>query len=94
MSQTVREFVIQKAKNLRAMLQPYIKTEEQKSLLTKYNENDIELLTHTHLAPLYATNTLSVATDTLCKELQIEDPAIKEKVGRYFLCFCESMIVK
>ena len=94
MSQTVREFVIQKAKNLRVMLQPYIKTEEQKALLTKYNENDVETLTHTHLAPLYITNTLSVATDTLCKELEIEDPAVKEKVGRYFQCFCESMIVK
>jgi hypothetical protein len=92
--QSVREFVVQKAKNMRAMLEPYIKTEEHKTLLSQYNENDVEKLIHTHLAPLYATGTLSLATDTLCKELSIEDPAIKDKVGRYFQCFCESMLVK
>ncbi len=94
MSVSVREFVIQKAKNMRAMLEPYIKTEEHKALLSQYNENDIEALIHTHLAPLHATGTLSVATDVLCKELSITDPAVKDKVSRYFLCFCESMLVK
>ena len=94
MSATVKEFVIQKAKNMRAMLEPYIKTEEHKTLLAKYNETDIEMLIHTHLAPLYATGTLSVATDVLCSELAITDPVMKDKIGRYFQCFCESMLVK
>jgi hypothetical protein len=94
MSVSVREFVVQKAKNMRVMLEPYIKTDEHKALLAKYSENDIETLIHTHLAPLYATGTLSLATETLCKELSITDPAVKDKIGRYFLCFCESMVVK
>lgn len=94
MSKSVSEFVIQKAKNLRAMLEPYILTEEQKKMLAEYNENEIEKLIHRYLAPLYATNTLSVATNTLCDELKITDVAIRDKVGRYFLCFCESMLVK
>jgi hypothetical protein len=94
MSVSVREFVIQKAKNMRAMLEPYIKTEEHKTLLSQYKEEEIESLIHTHLAPLYATGTLSMATDVLCKELSITDPAVKDKVSRYFQCFCESMLVK
>jgi hypothetical protein len=92
--QSVREFVIQKAKNMRAMLDPFIKTEEHKKLLSQYNENDVETLIHTHLAPLYATGTLSVATETLCTELAITDPIIKDKISRYLMCFCESMLVK
>lgn len=94
MRESIQTFVIQKAKNMRAMLEPYIKTEEHKALLSQYREEDVVKLIHTHLAPLYATGTLSVATDTLCRELGVSDPAVKEKVSRYFLCFCESMLVK
>ena len=79
---------------MRQMLDPYIKSQEHKDLLSQYKEDDIETLVHTHLAPLYATGTLSVARDTLCKELAITDPVVVDKVGRYLLCFCESMLVK
>ena len=91
---SVREFVIQKAKNMRTMLEPFVKTDEHKALLSQYGEDDVEKLIHTHLAPLFATGTLSLATEALCKELNIGDPVIKDKVGRYFLCFCESLLVK
>jgi len=76
------------------MLEPFIKTEEHKALLSQFNENDVVSLVHTHLLPLYATGTLNVARDTLVKELSIADPVIAEKIGRYFLCFCESVLVK
>jgi len=76
------------------MLEPYIKTDEHKALLSKYNDTDIVSIVHTHLLPLYATGTLNIAHDTLVKELSITDPAVAEKIGRYFLCFCESVLVK
>lgn len=91
---SVSEFVVGKAKNMRAMLEPYIKTDEHKALLSQYSEKDVVSLTHTHLLPLYATGTLNVARDTLAKELSISDPAVVEKIGRYFSCFCESVLVK
>jgi hypothetical protein len=91
---SVNDFVMSKAKNMRAMLEPFIKTEEHKALLTKYNEKDVVQLIHTHLIPLYATGTLNLARDTLVSELGITDPSIVDKIGRYFLCFCESVMVK
>ena len=94
MSVSVKEFVVSKAKNMRVMLEPYIKTEEHKKLLSQFNENDVEALTLKYLAPLYATGTLDVAKDKLITELEIKDDSIKDKVGRYLLCFCESMLVK
>lgn len=92
--QSVNDFVMDKAKNMRAMLEPYIKTDEHKALMSKYNEKDVVSLIHTHLIPLYATGTLNLARDTLVKELGITDFAVQEKIGRYFLCFCESVMVK
>jgi hypothetical protein len=91
---SVNDFLLAKAKNMRVMLEPYIKTDEHKALLLKYNEKEIVSLIHTHLIPLYATGTLTVARDTLVKELSITDPSIVDKIGRYFLCFCESVMVK
>lgn len=91
---SVNDFVVGKAKNMRAMLEPFIKTDEHKALLSQYNEKDVVSLVHTHLLPLYATGTLNVARDTLVKELSITDPSIVDKIGRYFLCFCESVMVK
>ena len=91
---SVHEFVIGKAKNMRTMLEPFIKTDEQKALLSQYGEKDVVSLIHTHLVPLYATGTLNLARDTLVKELAITDPAVVDKIGRYFLCFCESVMVK
>jgi hypothetical protein len=90
----VHEFVVSKARNMRMMLEPFIKTDEHKALLSQFSENDIESITHKYLAPLYATGTLSIAKDKLIEELQITDETIKEKIGRYLLCFCESMLVK
>ena len=94
MSQSVHEFVVSKAKNMRVMLEPFIKTDEHKKMMSQYTENDIERITHTYLAPLYATGTLSVAKDKIIDELNITDETVKEKIGRYLLCFCESMLVK
>lgn len=91
---SVNDFLLAKAKNMRVMLEPYIKTDEHKALLLKYNEKEIVSLIHTHLIPLYATNTLTLARDTLVKELGITDPSIVDKIERYFLCFCESVLVK
>jgi hypothetical protein len=91
---SVNDFLLAKAKNMRVMLEPYIKTDEHKALLLKYNEKEIVSLIHTHLIPLYATGTLNLAKDTLVKELGITDPSIVDKIGRYFLCFCESVMVK
>jgi hypothetical protein len=94
MSVSVKEFVVSKAKNMRMMLEPFIKTEEHKKLLSQFNENDIEQLTLKYLAPLYATGTLDVAKEKLISELEIKDDTIKDKIGRYLSCFCESMLVK
>jgi len=94
MSVSVHDFVVSKAKNMKVMLEPFIKTPEHKELLSKYNETDIESITHTYLAPLYATGTLDVAKNTLIEALNITDDSIKDKIGRYLLCFCESMLVK
>lgn len=94
MPENLQEFVVSKAKNMRLMLEPFIKTEEHKALLKEYNETKVMELTHKYLAPLYATNTLKIASDKLIEELSIEDPAVKDKIGRYLLCFCESMLVK
>jgi hypothetical protein len=94
MSVSIRDFVVSKAKNMKVMLEPFIKTPEHKELLLKYNENDIESITHTYLAPLYATGTLDVAKNTLIESLNITDESVKDKIGRYLLCFCESMLVK
>jgi len=94
MPENLQEFVVAKAKNMRLMLEPFIKTEEHKTLLTEYNETKVMELTHKYLAPLYATNTLQIASAKLIEELSIEDPVVKDKIGRYLLCFCESMLVK
>lgn len=91
---SVKEFVVTKARNMRVMLEPFIKTDEHKAILSRFSENDVEAITIKYLAPLYATNTLSIAQDKLVEELQITDSAVKEKIGRYLLCFCESMLVK
>lgn len=91
---SVHDFLVSKAKNMRAMLEPYIKTDEHKALLSQYGDADIESVVHKYLAPLYATGTLDIAKDTLVKELSITDTVIIDKVGRYLLCFCESMLVK
>lgn len=94
MSVSVRDFVVSKAKNMKVMLEPFIKTDEHKELLSKFNETDIESITHTYLAPLYATGTLDVAKNNLVEALNITDESIKDKISRYLLCFCESMLVK
>ena len=94
MSVSIRDFVVSKAKNMKAMLEPFVKTQEHKDLLLKYNETDIERITHTYLAPLYATGTLEVAKKGLIEALNITDESVKDKIGRYLLCFCESMLVK
>ena len=90
----VHEFVVSKARNMRVMLEPYIKTDEHKTLMSQYSETDIESITLKYLAPLYATGTLNVAKDTLIKELNITDESVKDKIGRYLQCFCDSMLVK
>jgi hypothetical protein len=79
---------------MRVMLEPYIKTDEHKTLMSQYSETDIESITLKYLAPLYATGTLNVAKDTLIKELNITDESVKDKIGRYLQCFCDSMLVK
>jgi hypothetical protein len=89
---SVHDFIVSKAKNMLAMLQPYIKTEEHKAMLAQYGEGDIETVVKTYLAPLYATGTLSIAAGTLISELKIEDPAIQEKIKRYLQCFCEALL--
>jgi len=91
---SVKEFVVSKAKNMRVMLEPFVKTEDHKKLLSQYNENDIETITMTHLSPLWATGTLDIAKKTIIDELKIEDVDIQKKVGRYLECFCESLLVK
>jgi hypothetical protein len=91
---SINDFVVGKAKNMKLMLEPYIKTDEHKALMSQYNDKDVVSLVHTHLLPLYATGTLNLARDTLVKELSITDPVVVEKIGRYFLCFCESVTVK
>lgn len=91
---SIHDFVVSKAVNMRAMLEPYVKTPEHKALMEKYKVEDVEMLVHTYLAPLYATGLLDTARDTLVKELGITDAATKDKIGRYFLCFCEAMLVK
>ena len=90
----VNEFVVSKARNMRLMLEPFVKTEEHKKILAQFNETDIERIVHTYLAPLYATGTLDVVKTKFIHELQIEDAVIQDKIGRYLLCFCESMLVK
>ena len=94
MSVSIKEFVVSKARNMRVMLEPYIKTEEHKSLMSQYTETDIESITLKYLAPLYATGTLNIAKDKIIDELAITDDSVKEKIGRYLQCFCESMLVK
>ena len=91
---SVHDFIVSKARNMRLMLEPYIKTEEHKTLLSQYNENDIETITRKYLIPLYTTGMLVVAKETLIKELSIEDDGVKDKIGRYLQCFCESIAVK
>ena len=56
----VNEFVVSKARNMRLMLEPFVKTEEHKKILAQFNETDIERIVHTYLAPLYASATLDV----------------------------------
>jgi hypothetical protein len=90
----MKDFIIGKARNMRIMLEPFIKTDKHKEIMAKYSENDIEAITLKYLMPLFVTGTLSVAKDTLVTELSIEDDAIKTKIGRYLECFCESLVVK
>ena len=92
--QSVKEFVVSKAKNMRQMLEPYVKTDEHKAILNQYKETDIADITHKYLMPLYATGTLDVAKLKLIEELSITDDATKDKIGRYLQCFCESLFVK
>ncbi len=91
---SIKEFVVSKAKNMRQMLEPYVKTEEHKAILNQYKETDIADITHKYLMPLYATGTLDVAKLKLIEELSITDETTKDKIGRYLLCFCESLFVK
>ena len=91
---SIHDFLVAKAKNMLVMLQPYVKTPEHKALMEKYKVEDVEMLVHTYHAPLYAAGLLDTARDTLVKELGITDLAVKDKVGRYLLCFCEAMLVK
>jgi len=79
---------------MRQMLEPFVKTNEHKDILNQYRETDIAEITHKYLMPLYATGTLDVAKLKLIEELQITDEVIKDKIGRYLLCFCESLFVK
>lgn len=74
------------------MLEPYIITEEHKTLMSQYNPDEIKDIVLKYLSPLYLTKTLSVATNQLCLELKIEDVDIKNKVGRYLEMFCECII--
>jgi hypothetical protein len=90
----MEEFVLSKVKNMRDMLRPYVKTDAHRELMSKYNDKDILTLIPTHLLPLYALNTLDIARDTIVNELNIDDPVISAKIGRYLLCFCESYGVK
>jgi len=84
--------VKEKAKNLLKLLEPYIVSQEHRDLVVKFNPDDVPELTKTYLAPLYITNTLDIATTRLCNELSIEDAEIKNKIGRYFMMFCECII--
>lgn len=86
------EFVKSKAENMKKMLEPYIITEEHKTLMSQYNPDEIKEIVLKFLSPLYLTKTLSVARDQLCSELKIEDGEIKNKVGRYLEMFCECII--
>jgi hypothetical protein len=90
----VHDFVVSKAKNMMTMLEPFIKTESHKKLVSQYGTNDIETLTHKYLAPLFATGTLSIARDNIVSELDIKDEEVIKKLDRYLLCFCESLLVK
>jgi hypothetical protein len=88
----MRLFVRQKATNFKTMLAPFCETPEQKEILTKYDENDLETLVKQYLAPLYATGTLIVASETIISKLGITDDTIKTKIGRYLECFCECIL--
>lgn len=90
----VHDFVVSKAKNMILMLEPYIKTEEHKKLVSQYGTDDIETVVNKYLAPLFATGTLSIARDTIVSELEIKDQEVIKKLDRYLLCFCESLLVK
>ena len=85
-------FVRQKAINFKTMLTPFCETPEQKEFLTKYDEDDLESLVKQYLAPLYATGTLVVASETIISKLSITDDTIKTKIARYLECFCECIL--
>ena len=90
--QTIHEFMVSKARNMRTMLEPYIKTDAHRAMLAQYSENDIATLTQSYLSPLHATGTLSVATAHIVSELGVTDKEVEAKIGRYLLCFCETLL--
>ena len=91
---TVHDFLVSKARNFRTMLEPFVKTDAHRALLSQYTEKDVETLTLTYLMPLYRTGTLSIASSRVVSELGISDTATIDKIGRYFTCFCEAMTSK
>ena len=78
---------------MRLLLEQFVKTDEQKTLLQQYSENDVETLTLSYLAPLYATGTLRLAQQKIVSELGITDSAVADKIYRYLLCFCETILL-
>lgn len=88
----MRQFVRQKAKNFIELMRPFCKTPEQNEFILKYDETQVEEVVKTYLFPLYSTNTLSFAKDTIASQLNITDTAILEKVERYLQCFCECIL--
>lgn len=87
------QFVKQKARNFKEMLLPLCKSPESQEFLKKYDDSHVENLTKVFLAPLYSTNTLHIAKDAIVANLNIDDEATKEKIGRYLQCFCECLLV-
>ena len=91
---SVHDFLVSTARNFRVMLEPFVKTDAHRTLLSQYSEKDVETLTLTYLMPLYRTGTLSIASSRVVSELDIKDAVIIEKITRYFSCFCEALAAK
>jgi hypothetical protein len=88
----VLAFVKQKAGNFRDLLTPYCSSPEHQEFLHKYKDDDIQTLTHLYLSPLYSTNTLMIARDSIVSQLNIQDKDVQEKVLRYLTMFCELLL--
>jgi len=83
------DFIMKKATNMRILFEPFAKP-EHKPMLEEYNSfPKIKELVETKLKPLYATGTLSLASEFFCDQLEITDSELRNKAYRYLECFCE-----